>query len=74
MGGSGKPVNFGCSVGCAGMSVSRYSVWAMARGWRENAAGAVSVLVHGKGNVGAKSKSEVVAEILAADSRTTRTN
>jgi hypothetical protein len=29
-------------------------------------AGAVSVRLHGKGNIGAKSKGEVVAEILQA--------
>jgi threonyl-tRNA synthetase len=35
-------------------------------GGRDMDAGAVSVRVHGKGNVGAKPKGEVVAEILAA--------
>jgi threonyl-tRNA synthetase len=35
-------------------------------GPRDLQAGAVSVRVHGKGNVGAKPKGEVVAEILAA--------
>jgi threonyl-tRNA synthetase len=35
-------------------------------GGRDMDAGAVSVRVHGKGNVGAKPKAEVVAEILAA--------
>jgi threonyl-tRNA synthetase len=35
-------------------------------GKRDLEAGAVSVRLHGKGNVGAKSKAEVVAEILAA--------
>ena len=35
-------------------------------GRRDMEAGAVSVRLHGKGNVGAKPKAEVVAEILAA--------
>jgi threonyl-tRNA synthetase len=35
-------------------------------GGRDMAAGAVSVRVHGKGNVGAKPKGEVMADILAA--------
>ncbi|MCX6891017.1 MAG: His/Gly/Thr/Pro-type tRNA ligase C-terminal domain-containing protein [Verrucomicrobia bacterium] len=35
-------------------------------GSRDMAAGAVSVRVHGKGNLGAKPKAEVVAEILAS--------
>jgi threonyl-tRNA synthetase len=35
-------------------------------GPRDMQAGAVSVRLHGKGNVGAKPKAEVVAEILAA--------
>ncbi len=35
-------------------------------GARDMKAGAVSVRLHGKGNVGAKSKSEVVADILAS--------
>jgi threonyl-tRNA synthetase len=35
-------------------------------GPRDMQAGAVSVRLHGKGNVGAKAKGEVVAEILAA--------
>ena len=35
-------------------------------GGRDMEAGAVSVRLHGKGNVGAKPKAEVVAEILAA--------
>jgi threonyl-tRNA synthetase len=35
-------------------------------GQRDLEAGAVSVRLHGKGNVGAKSKAEVVADILAA--------
>jgi threonyl-tRNA synthetase len=35
-------------------------------GFRDMEAGAVSVRVHGKGNVGAKPKAEVVADILAA--------
>jgi threonyl-tRNA synthetase len=38
----------------------------MTRGQREKEAGAVSVRVHGKGNVGAKPKGEVVADILSA--------
>ncbi len=33
---------------------------------RDVEAGNVSVCLHGKGNVGAKAKGEVVAEILAA--------
>jgi len=35
-------------------------------GGRDMEAGAVSVRLHGKGNVGAKPKAEVVADILAA--------
>lgn len=35
-------------------------------GFRDMEAGAVSVRVHGKGNVGAKPKGEVIADILAA--------
>ena len=35
-------------------------------GPRDMQAGAVSVRLHGKGNVGAKPKAEVVADILAA--------
>ncbi|MDQ6630887.1 MAG: hypothetical protein M3Y82_03915 [Verrucomicrobiota bacterium] len=35
-------------------------------GGRDVEAGNVSVRLHGKGNVGAKAKGEVVAEILAA--------
>ena len=35
-------------------------------GGRDMEAGAVSVRLHGKGNVGAKPKGEVVADILAA--------
>ncbi len=35
-------------------------------GARDMEAGAVSVRLHGKGNVGAKPKGEVVADILAA--------
>ena len=35
-------------------------------GPRDMQAGAVSVRLHGKGNVGAKPKAEVIAEILAA--------
>jgi threonyl-tRNA synthetase len=35
-------------------------------GPRDMAAGNVSVRLHGKGNVGAKPKGEVVADILAA--------
>jgi threonyl-tRNA synthetase len=35
-------------------------------GPRDMEAGAVSVRLHGKGNVGAKPKAEVVADILAA--------
>jgi threonyl-tRNA synthetase len=35
-------------------------------GPRDMASGAVSVRVHGKGNLGAKPKAEVVAELLAA--------
>jgi threonyl-tRNA synthetase len=35
-------------------------------GSRDMEAGNVSVRLHGKGNVGAKKKEEVVAEILAA--------
>ena len=35
-------------------------------GGRDMEAGAVSVRLHGKGNLGAKPKSEVVADILAA--------
>jgi threonyl-tRNA synthetase len=34
-------------------------------GFRDMEAGAVSVRVHGKGNVGARPKGEVVADILA---------
>jgi threonyl-tRNA synthetase len=35
-------------------------------GQRDLEAGAVSVRLHGKGNVGAKPKDEVVADILAS--------
>ena len=35
-------------------------------GGRDMEAGAVSVRLHGKGNLGAKPKAEVVAEILSA--------
>jgi threonyl-tRNA synthetase len=35
-------------------------------GGRDMEAGAVSVRLHGKGNVGAKLKAEAVADILAA--------
>jgi threonyl-tRNA synthetase len=35
-------------------------------GGRDMEAGAVSVRLHGKGNVGAKPKAEVIADILAA--------
>ena len=35
-------------------------------GARDKQAGAVSVRIHGKGNLGAKPKAEVIADILAA--------
>ncbi len=35
-------------------------------GGRDVEAGNISVRLHGKGNVGAKAKAEVIAEILAA--------
>jgi threonyl-tRNA synthetase len=35
-------------------------------GGRDMEAGAVSVRLHGKGNIGAKPKGEVIAEILAS--------
>ena len=35
-------------------------------GGRDMEAGAVSVRLHGQGNIGAKPKSEIVADILAA--------
>ena len=38
-------------------------------GGRDMDAGNVSVRLHGKGNVGAKPKGEVVADILASDQR-----
>ena len=47
-------------------SVAEYSQRLHRMGWVANHDGNVSVRLHGKGNIGAKPKAEVVADILAA--------